>query len=176
MDNYLKFLNEHKLFSGLTDNQINTLLNLGKFNNYQEGDHIVEEGEAAKDIYIIIHGTVEVLKKEEESQNLYRLAVLTQGDSIGEMSLIEDMPRGATISTLEPTIILSLPILELRELSLSESPDTQLIYFKIVERIAHELCIRLRSSNESLAKSLRSDEVEHDSTLAQANMFAGLWH
>lgn len=175
MPDYLKFLNEHKLFAGLSDNQINMLLGLAKFTTYQENDLIIEEGQKAQDLLIIIMGQVEVLKKEEESQQSYRLAVLSQGEVIGEVSLLEDLPRGASISALEPTIVMSLPLVDLREFINHDSMEVKLIYYKIVENIAHELCMRLRNANELIAKSLYSDQIENESKSAGGNLFAGMW-
>ncbi|MHB1949511.1 MAG: cyclic nucleotide-binding domain-containing protein [Gammaproteobacteria bacterium] len=175
MPDYLKFLNEHKLCAGLSDNQINMLLALANFTTYQENDCLIEEGQPAQDILIILMGQVEVLKKEEESQHSYRVAVLSQGDSVGEISLIENMPRGASIVALEPTIVMSFPLIDIREFVNHDSIEVKLIYYKIVENIARELCLRLRNANELIAKSLYGDEIQKETKAAEGNLFAGLW-
>lgn len=175
MNNYFKFIHDHKLFSNLTDTQITRLLTLGKIREYKAEEAIIQEGDSAHDLYIIIKGQVEVLKKEEESQKLYRIVTLTKGDVFGEMSLLEET-RAATVITLEPTTILSISIDGLHDFANSNAPETeQLIYYKVVEKIAHEISHRLRLTNETVAKILHQEETGSDAAAAHSQMFAGFW-
>lgn len=175
MSNYFKFIHEHKLFSNLTDAQISRLLTLGKIREYKAEEVIIEEGDSAHDLYIIIKGEVEVLKKEEESQKLYPIITLTKGDIFGEMSLLEST-RAATVKTTQPTTILSISIDGLHDFANSNAPESeQLIYYKIVERIAHEISHRLRLTNDMVAKVLHQEETGSDAATAHSQLFAGFW-
>ncbi len=64
--------------------------------SYQAGATIFEQGDRADKFYIIIHGEVEVVKKYEDGTEMIT-AVLGSSQYFGEMGLINDEPRGATV-------------------------------------------------------------------------------
>ncbi len=69
-----------------------------------DADRLVfEEGDEGDKFYILARGKVEVLTQKGE-----RLAVLADGDFFGEIALIDDVPRNATVRTLVPCSFLTL--------------------------------------------------------------------
>ncbi len=65
---------------------------------FQSGDVIIEEGTKGSSAYVILSGAVEVLKRSGERE--VTVATLGEGKVFGEMGLIEDRPRSATIKAL----------------------------------------------------------------------------
>src|SRR5262245_36864661 len=65
---------------------------------YRAGDVILDEGEFTSDAYIIDRGFVEVYHAGPPEQ---RLSILGPGDIFGEMSLITERPRSASVRALE---------------------------------------------------------------------------
>ncbi len=70
---------------------------LGK--SYQKGEIIVRQGEKGNCMYVIQSGRAEVLIKGENSKEM-RLAVLSNGDFFGEMAIIEEEVRSATVRAM----------------------------------------------------------------------------
>ena len=69
-----------------------------------DGDRTVfEEGDEGDKFYVLARGKVEVVKRDGN-----RLAVLTDGDFFGEIALVEQAPRNATVRTLVPCSFLTL--------------------------------------------------------------------
>jgi CRP/FNR family transcriptional regulator, cyclic AMP receptor protein len=66
--------------------------------SYRKGDVIIAEGEYTSDAYIINRGFVEVYHAGTPEQ---RLSVLGPGDIFGEMALITERPRSASVRALE---------------------------------------------------------------------------
>jgi len=66
--------------------------------SYRKGDVIIAEGEFTSDAYILQRGFVEVYHAGPPEQ---RLAILGPGDVFGEMSLITERPRSASVRALE---------------------------------------------------------------------------
>lgn len=73
---------------------------------FPAGRDIVHQGDPGDRFYIVARGTVEVSREENRHKTI--LAKLTDGDCFGEMALLSDSPRNATVRTLTHCICLSL--------------------------------------------------------------------
>jgi CRP/FNR family cyclic AMP-dependent transcriptional regulator len=62
-----------------------------------KGDILFRESDKGNYVFFIQEGKLDVLKKSETSGENVKLATLGEGQSIGEMSIIDDFPRSATI-------------------------------------------------------------------------------
>lgn len=74
--------------------------------HFEKNEIIFHEGDVGDFLYIITSGSVEVLKKEKE--NLQQIATLGKGEFFGEMALIHQRTRTATVRCLESTNVLAL--------------------------------------------------------------------
>ena len=68
---------------------------------FKEGATIIQEGTAGSYAYLILSGSVEVSKQVGNEK--LTLSRLVKGNIFGEMSLVDDKPRSATVVALEPT-------------------------------------------------------------------------
>jgi CRP-like cAMP-binding protein len=62
---------------------------------YDEGNYVFKEGGRGGYMFFIADGKVEIIKQFDN--NRHTIATLTKGRSVGEMSLIHDSPRSATV-------------------------------------------------------------------------------
>ncbi len=85
------------------------------------GTEVVKEGDEGDRFYIVAQGKVEVHTSGQHGERL-RLAVLADGDYFGEIALIKDAPRTATVTSITPAILLSLSKVDFDKL-LSKSPE-----------------------------------------------------
>jgi NADH dehydrogenase len=74
--------------------------------HYEEGDVIFNEGDVGDYFYIIVSGQVEVLKRKGGEDR--RLAVLNSGEYFGEMAILNDKKRSATIRCLTACDVIAL--------------------------------------------------------------------
>jgi CRP-like cAMP-binding protein len=70
---------------------------------YKAGEVIVEENDIGETAYVIAEGRVEVTK-ELDGQNVH-LAYLGPGETFGEMSMIDEKPRSATVTAVTETLV-----------------------------------------------------------------------
>jgi ATP-binding cassette subfamily B protein len=91
--------------------------------NVPAGRDVVLEGDPGDKFYIIARGRVEVLKRDAAGAN-QAVHLLEDGDNFGELALLRDVPRTATIRTLIPSIFLSLQRQHFQKL-LDHSPDVR---------------------------------------------------
>ena len=68
---------------------------------------VFQEGDPGERFYIIVRGTVEILQNQP-GQKSRRIATLRDGEYFGEMALVRDVPRSATVRTLTDCQFLSL--------------------------------------------------------------------
>jgi CRP-like cAMP-binding protein len=70
---------------------------------YEAGEVIVQENDFGETAYVIAQGQVEV-SKERDGQNVH-LAYLEAGETFGEMSMIDEKPRSATVTAVTETLV-----------------------------------------------------------------------
>lgn len=95
------------LLSELADDALSALAS--RFDSSHSGENrtIVEEGDPGDRFYLIVRGKLEAVRKDAEGRQR-RIGLLTDGDVFGEVALLRDSPRTASIRTLTPTVLLSL--------------------------------------------------------------------
>jgi len=98
------FLTRAPLFARLEGSQLHRLAELCVPRSYETGEEIVVEGSTGLGLFVITGGRVEVSRGTGDDKVVF--AELGSGDLLGEMSLVDDQPRSATVRTLEPTTCL----------------------------------------------------------------------
>jgi CRP-like cAMP-binding protein len=74
--------------------------------HYEKGEVIFNEGDIGDYFYIIVKGEVEIVKKS--GNDFERVAVLSAGEYFGEMAILRDQKRSATVRCLTPVDVLAL--------------------------------------------------------------------
>ncbi len=105
-DNRL-FLRRVPLFVGLNEAQIDLLAVGSQRRSFARGKTIVAEGEASQTLFIMLSGRAKVQRSDSDGKEVI-LAVIGSGEFFGEMSLIDDEPRSASVITLESCELLSI--------------------------------------------------------------------
>jgi CRP-like cAMP-binding protein len=106
------------------------LADVGKRRSYGPGDAIVRQGTTGTALYIILSGRAGVEVGDE------RVAELSTGDFFGELALIEEHPRTASVVALEPTDCLLFPAWEFTAL-LNEHPEVAVPIMRELIRRLH---------------------------------------
>jgi CRP/FNR family cyclic AMP-dependent transcriptional regulator len=89
------------LFAGLDARDRRQLADVCLPKHFPSGSAIVEEGKPGLGLFIITSGRVEVYRGQGEKRQLVN--TLGAGGILGEMALIDNQPRSATVLTVEPT-------------------------------------------------------------------------
>ena len=95
------------LFSSFSDLQLSQLLSCVQHRSYPRHAFILRSGEETDALYIILSGRVKVLIPDEEGHEVI-LSMLGPHEYFGEMGLLDDQTRSASVETLEPCEMLRL--------------------------------------------------------------------
>ena len=99
------FLKLCTVFAPLSPQEIRDLLGAMNVKDYAVNQTIIREGESGDAFYLLRSGSARVIK---ESNGHKVLKLLKAGDSFGELALLTDQPRAATIVTDEPSSVFCL--------------------------------------------------------------------
>jgi CRP/FNR family transcriptional regulator, cyclic AMP receptor protein len=101
------FLALVQLFSRLKREELTGLAERVQHHTFSAGEEIIKEGDTDRRLFVIVHGTVDVIKGRGH-RNERQLATFGPRDYFGEMALIDDLARSATVVAKETSELLSL--------------------------------------------------------------------
>jgi signal transduction histidine kinase len=154
----LQDLRKSPLFEGLSDQELQQLVDNAKRISLRKGDTLMKQGDEGDSAYIVLEGGFEIQKQSGPS--VIKIDVRNPGEIIGEMALLSDAPRSATVVAIcdSETLCISQ---EAFENLLSTSPSATMA-------VLHWVMARL-SQNESLLH-------QQEKMAALGTMSAGLAH
>ena len=146
-----------RVFPGVEESDLQELATVGVMREYPADTVLCHEGEYEYVFYVLQSGTVEVTKSlNEEMKRL--LNKVGPGGFFGEMALIHDAPRGATVRTMGPTTVLEIDKSPFHAV-IRRSPA---MGFRVVRELSARLSANdrtaineLRAKNEELAETYR---------------------
>lgn len=135
-----------KAFPGIPPVEADKMVSIAETQSYEPGVVLCVEGAFEDVFYIILEGRVRVTKVINDDEDRL-LKILVPGDFFGEMGLIHNAPRAATVTTIDPTTVLSIYKKEFESM-LQISSSVSLAMVKEVSR-------RLRENDEMAIEDLR---------------------
>jgi signal transduction histidine kinase len=145
------FLRQAYFFKGLSDEEIQLVADLCAEEAREAGDIIFVEGSKADRFYILIEGRVEVWKNYYDPKPDL-LAVHGPGHFFGEMALIDELPRSATVVAKEGVRLLYLYRDDFRRLITERS--------SIALSVMTSITYMVRRANEAYVEDLRRRNAE----------------
>jgi hypothetical protein len=125
-------------FRPFSRREIEGVTQYGTFIRYEPGQVIVREGDVDTTFFVILNGTVRVIK------NNRKIADLPKGSCFGEMGAFTKTPRTAHVVAREPCIVLKLDLKLLER----ESPDLKLKFYQV---FIETLISRLETTTKRLS-------------------------
>jgi HEAT repeat protein len=130
------FLKSAPLFAALEGEELAALADIALEHDYQAGEIIFEENQPPHHLYVVVEGKVEVFRRAGSSER--SLAYLGEKECFGEMAILDDQPRSASVRAVEPTTVVKIDRESFRELIL-ERPQIAFAIFKILSgRLRHQ--------------------------------------
>jgi len=102
-----ELLKQTPLFENMSEDNIELLAQSTRIQNYKADQVIVCEGRVGAAFFILVSGSVEVVKRKGESDEVV-LATLGTGDFFGELATMKHVPRSASVRALQDTTCLAI--------------------------------------------------------------------
>ncbi|MFL5815497.1 MAG: cyclic nucleotide-binding domain-containing protein [Bdellovibrionia bacterium] len=141
----ISLLKEIKLLQPLTDSELTQVLQLGRWIKYEPHSNIVIEGELSWGLYLIVEGMVGIFKTNKLTGENYDIGQLRKGSFFGEMSLVDNNPRSATVKALTECDLFFVSK-EAFQALLNHSPATKVRFY---ESCVKHLVARLRELDDN---------------------------
>jgi signal transduction histidine kinase len=151
MIDFYDLLKKVYFFTDLSESELKKIASVCHKESVATGGIVFLEGSAADKFYIVVSGAVEVWKDYNKS-NAEMLAVHGPGHMFGEMALIDDKPRSATIAAGAPSVLLHIRRVDFQKI-VKENAAIALSIMRSVSEM-------VRKSNESFLEGLREQNIE----------------
>lgn len=141
----VEILKKTPFFETLSNEEYIKIAHFTEHVKYNSNDFIFQEEDIADGFYILVEGEIEILKKDKANHN--ELLAIKKGlDAFGEMSIIDDLPRSATIKART-----DVEILRLRKENFTKVLQR---YANVSYEVAKSVCYNVRNTNETYIRDL----------------------
>ncbi len=147
MTTVLDSLARMRLFEGLNEDELILLETLVFVNRVSAGETLCQEGDKSDFVCFVVRGSLDIVKNNVEGGEVV-IAQLQAGDSMGEMALVDNAPRSATVRVAEDATLIVLTHKGLDQLRKRSPPAAT----QVMENIARLLCAHLRLTSSQLAQ------------------------
>jgi CRP/FNR family transcriptional regulator, cyclic AMP receptor protein len=115
-DAKIDLLSQVPLFSGCSKKELRQIATLADEIDLRTGKVLTRQGASGREFFVLLEGTVEVVRDGKQ------IATLGAGDFFGEMALVSNIPRTATVTATSPIRALVVVDRDFRRL-LKEDPS-----------------------------------------------------
>jgi len=129
------------LFASFPDEPLRMLTSVVTRRSAARSTTIMAAGDATDSLYIVLSGRLKVMMSDADGKEVI-LSILGPGEFFGEMGLIDDEPRSATVITIEPCELLAINKRDFKK-SLAEN-------FEMTMAVMRGLVRRLREADRKI--------------------------
>jgi CRP/FNR family cyclic AMP-dependent transcriptional regulator len=157
MEKDISLLKEITLFKDLPIEKIRKIVNILRRVTFTENEIIMKEGDSGDTMYIILEGSVEVVKSlvigDMDDEDVGKNKVFTRLDGkqhavFGEIALLEELRRTATIKAITNCVLYEIK----KDDFLKLAEDDYELGYRILLNIARVVSARLRKADEETVK------------------------
>jgi CRP-like cAMP-binding protein len=139
------FLQNHNIFKDLIPPELEIVKKYLKFTEVDMGQSVFKQGTAAESMCLVLSGELEVMKATKDGKQV-KIATIGDGQSVGEMALIDGMVRSASVKASMLTTVVVLKRKDFDDI-MQQYPR---IAAKILKGIARHISINLRKTSDQL--------------------------
>src|SRR5260221_6609530 len=142
------WLGKSVVFSGLDEDELRRLAGIARETMLAPDQVLFEQGEESDGLYIVLAGIVRIYLTADDGREA-TISLLEDGEVIGEISILDGLPRSAGAAALTETRVVFIPHRSFCDV-LDTSP-------KITRQVMLMLCERLRAANDQVDQAIFHD-------------------
>jgi CRP/FNR family transcriptional regulator, cyclic AMP receptor protein len=131
-DAKIELLKKVPLFAGCSKSELRQLAQTADELDLRQGTVLTREGRAGREFFVLIDGTADVTKKGK------KIAELGPGDWLGEIALITDSPRTATVTATTPVDVLVITDRRFRSVVETMPSIAMKVLASVGQRLGHD--------------------------------------
>jgi len=143
------------LFQSLTDEEVESILGLGREKSFTAGEEMFEQGQSAATLHVLLDGAVAVWTGKEDASDLLACTLAEAGSVLGSASLVSPFVYNVTGKALTSTRTLAFAASDLNEV-MTQNPA---MGFEVMTQLAQRYLGRLNTKRVGMmnvAKAFRS--------------------
>lgn len=149
------------LLSGVANEALETVAKAMQVRAFAKGAYVLHKGSSADNLLFLLSGRLQVVDLTEDGREV-GLTFLTAGEYLGELSILDDMPRSASVVACEASLVGLLP----------KTQALDLIYHQpiVAERVLKRLAEKVRTASNY--RTILSIPNAYQRVFALLNQFA----
>ena len=134
------------ILARLKDKELKIIIKYMNLIEVIPGEIVFKEGDTGDYVCFVVDGTLDVVKKSKTGESIV-ISTLSKGGSIGEMAVIDELPRSATVKARTKSTLITLSQENFNYILAEHST----IGVKVLKGIARLLSMNLRKTSSRLA-------------------------
>lgn len=139
----------------LDDTQLAAFLNYIDVVNLAGGAALFTEGQTGDSMFLILEGQMRVITRKRDNEESLLLRMLEAGDSFGEIALLSQIPRSATVEATKPSVLIRISAPALNQLLIEQPALAAQFLYHVARTLGRQLTdlttkLRVRSAQVDL--------------------------
>ena len=140
------FLRQIDLFAGFTAHELGIIAQKAAEVGFSQGEVIIRQGEEGDSLYLLLGGKVKVIR--EDSGERKTLAILEQKSCFGEIAILSNQTRTATVEAADASTLLKIKRNDFRELIVSKPEMAFPIFDILIKRFKNITDLYMKAETE----------------------------
>lgn len=120
-----------KLFECLSDPDLKAIEPQCRFRSYAKAETLLDKGSLTREVFFVLKGAAAAVTFSPAGREV-TLGIIRPGDMFGELAAIDQEPRSATVTAMEPTDVAIMPAEIFRDLLMKHAP----MAFGVLQRLS----------------------------------------
>ncbi|HNO88207.1 MAG TPA: cyclic nucleotide-binding domain-containing protein, partial [Rhodocyclaceae bacterium] len=130
----MNYLDRVDLFAGLDEAQTQSLVDRSRLRSFVASTVVVNEGDEGGSMYVVQSGSLKAYLTDKTGREV-TLSLLDEGDYFGELALLDDAPRSASVAAVTRSELLQVPRSAFLALIEEHPASMQVVVRNLVARI-----------------------------------------
>lgn len=122
-----------ELFDSLDKKDLQALGRECRERTYRAGETLIKQGDSGAGLFIVTKGHVKIVQAQSPDRAEEELGTFGPGSVLGEMALLDDLPRSASVVAIDDVTALLLPVWEFRT-TVRSHPEIALKLLSVMSR------------------------------------------